>query len=324
VGEGDRVVEGQVLARVDDEELLAESGRQEAALRTAEATLRDLLAGARREEIDEARSAVARAQAQLDDLLAGSRAQEIEEARAAVGSAEATRVLTERDLERAEALYARELIAAQEVDRARQAHRVAVAQERSARERLAMAVEGARRHQVDAARAQLRGARDRLAMLESGPRPYQVDAARAQVAEARAALALARSRLKEATVASPLDGTVLRKNREAGEMSGPGVAILTLLDPRDVWLRAYVPEEAIARVRIGDRARIAVDGYAGRWFAGRVSEIAAEAEFTPRNVQTKKERVNLVFRIKIQLDNPEGILKPGMPADAELQGSTAP
>ncbi|MEK7371847.1 MAG: efflux RND transporter periplasmic adaptor subunit, partial [candidate division NC10 bacterium] len=318
VKEGDRVAEGQLLAELEDEELRAEMGRQEAGLRAAEATLRDLRACARREEIDEARANVARAQAQLDDLVAGSRAQEIEEARAAVRSAEATRAWTERDLQRAAELFRKELIAAQEVDRARQAYEVAVAQEKTARERLALTLEGTRRQQVEAARAQLKAAQDRLALLLAGPRPDQVAAARAQVEQARSALALARSRLKEMTLTAPVAGVVLRKNLEAGETASPGVPILTLMDPKDVWVRAYIPEEEVGRIKIGDRARVTVDAYAGRVFAGRISEIASEAEFTPKNVQTKKERVNLVFRIRIAVDNPDGILKPGMPADADV------
>ena len=101
-------------------------------------------------------------------------------------------------------------------------------------------------------------------------------------------------------------------------MANPGVSILTLVNPKEIWLRAYVPEEEIGRIKVGDPARVSVDAYPGRTFPGRVSEIASEAEFTPKNVQTKKERVNLVFRIKIAVDNPEGILKPGMPADADI------
>jgi len=319
VKEGDRVAEGQLLAELEDEELAAEVKRQAAAVRSAEAALRDLEAGARREEIEEARATVARAQAQLDDLVAGSRVQEIEEARAALRSAEATRVWTERDLTRAEELFRKELIAAQDVDRARQAYEVAVAQERTARERLGLTLEGTRRYQIDAARAQLKAGQDRLALLLAGPRPDQVAAARAQVEQARSALALAGSRLKEMTLTAPVTGVVLRKSMEAGETANPGVPILTLMDPRDVWIRAYVPEEELGRIKIGDRARVSVDAYAGRPFEGRITEIASEAEFTPKNVQTKKERVNLVFRIKIAVDNPEGILKPGMPADADVR-----
>jgi membrane fusion protein YbhG len=117
---------------------------------------------------------------------------------------------------------------------------------------------------------------------------------------------------------SPVEGLVLRKNLEVGEMANPGVPILTLMKPSEIWLRAYVPEEEVGRIKLGDPALVTVDAYPARRFPGRITEIASGAEFTPRNVQTKKERVNLVFRIKIGLDNPEGILKPGMPADAEL------
>ena len=266
VKEGDRVTRGQVLVRLDDSELAADVKRLEAALRAAQATLRDLEKGAR--------------------------PQEIEDARAAVSSAEATRTMTEREYQRTEQLFKQNLIAAQDVDRTRQAHEVAKAQERSARERLALVLEG--------------------------PRPDQIDAARWQVTQAEAALAQARSRLREAIVVSPIDGVVLRKNLEVGETANPGVPILTLVDPKDVWLRAYVPETEVGRLKVGEPARVRVDAFADRVFTGRLIEIGSEAEFTPRNVQTKKERVNLVFRIKIQIDNPDGLLKPGLPADADV------
>ncbi len=264
--EGDRVTEGQLLVRLDDAELRADAERAEAAVRTAEAQLRDLLAGARREEI--------------------------EQARAALRSATATRVWTERDFRRTEELFKKELVAAQDVDRARQAYEVAVAQERSA------------------------GAN--LELLEAGPRPHQVEAARAQVTQAKGVLDLTRSRLRETTIYSPIHGVVLRKNLEIGETANPGVSIVTLVDPTDLWLRAYVPETDIGRIKVGMAARITIDAYRDRHFAGKITEIASQAEFTPKNVQTKKERVNLVFRIKIAVENPEGLLKPGMPADAEI------
>jgi membrane fusion protein YbhG len=266
VKEGDRVSLGQVLVRLDGSELAADVRRQEAALRSAQATLRDLEKGAR--------------------------PQEIEDARAAVSSAEATRDMTEREFHRNDQLYTKSLIAAQDVDRARQAYEVAKAQERSARER--------------------------LGLLLAGSRPDQVDAARWQVTQAESALAQAQSRLREAVIVSPIEGLVLRKNLEVGETANPGVPILTLVNPNDVWLRAYVPETEVGRLKVGDPAALRVDAFPNRVFTGRLVEIGSEAEFTPRNVQTKKERVNLVFRIKIQIDNPDGLLKPGLPADADV------
>ncbi|MFQ5897311.1 MAG: HlyD family secretion protein [Candidatus Methylomirabilia bacterium] len=318
VREGERVRLEQLLVRLEDEELRAGVRRSEAALRSAQAELRDLLAGARKEEIDEARAAVERARAQLEDLLAGARAEELEEARQTLGSATATREWAERDFGRAQELFAKELVAAQEVDQARRAYEVAVAQQRAASERLDLLLAGPRPHQVHAARAQLKAAQDRLSLLLAGARPYRVEATRAQVSQAEAALALARSRMNETRIIAPITGVVLRKNLEIGETANPGVSILSLVDPSDLWLRAYVPESEIGRITVGQPARITIDSFEDRAFPGKIIEIASEAEFTPKNVQTKRERANLVFRIKIGVENPEGILKPGMPADAEI------
>lgn len=322
--EGQTVERGQVLVRLASDELTAEARRAEGALVAAQAQLRDLVAGARREEIQEGEARAARAEAQLADLLAGSRQQEVEQARAGLRHAQATREWTARDLRRVEELFARELVAAQELDRARQAFEVAAANEASARERLDLVAVGPREHEVAAARAELRAAHERVLLLKAGPRPDAVTATRAQVAQAEAAITLARARLAEATLAAPISGVVLRKNLEAGETANPGVPIVTLLDPRELWLRAYVAETDIGRVRVGQPASISVDAYPGRGFPGVISEIASEAEYTPRNVQTKKERVNLVFRVKITASNPDGVLKPGMPADAVLDVGAPP
>lgn len=318
VREGQPVEVGQRLVRLDDAQLTAELRRAEAALRAAEAQLRDLRAGARPQEIQEAEATAARAEAQLADLQAGSRRQEIEQARAAVDNAAATRQWTGRDYERTRALFERELVAAAEVDRLRQAYEVAAANEAAARERLALVEAGARPQEIEAARQAVRAARERVRLVRAGPRPEAVAAAEAQVAEARAEATLVRARLEETRLLSPITGVVLRKNMEVGETASPGTPILTLMDPADVWLRAYVPETEVGALQIGQPASISVDAFPGRRFEGVISEIAAEAEFTPKNVQTRKERVNLVFRIKIAARNPAGVLKPGMPADAEI------
>ena len=266
VKEGEPVERGQRLVRLADEEPAADVRRAEAALGAAQAQLADLEAGARREEI--------------------------EQARAALRSATVAREWAERELGRVRQLFAKELLAFQEVDRASNA--------------------------FDAAQANEASAREKVALLEAGPRPDAVAAARSQVAEARAALALARARLVETRLDSPLTGIVLRKSLEVGETATPGVPILTLMDPDDLWLRAYVSETDLGRVRLGQAATLTVDAYPARTFAGVVREIASEAEFTPKNVQTKKERVNLVYRVKIAVRNTAGVLKPGMPADARI------
>ena len=370
VEEGSRVRRGELVIQLDDAELAAEVARLEAGVRVAQAQLRDLTAGARKEEIAEARAQVARAEAVLADIVAGARreeiqaarqvaaqaearqrdleagarTQEIEQARSAVASAEATRVWAEREYDRLRALYDRDLVAAADKDRAWQAFEVARMQERTAREQLALVLAGPRSElieaaraevrqarerlrlleagprpdQVEAARAEVRVARERLALLEAGPRPGQVDTAQAQLAQAEAALFQARARLADTRIEAPMDGVVLRKNLEPGATAAPGSSIVTLVDPSDLWLRAYIAETDLGRVRIGQTARATVDAYPGQPFEGRVTEVASGAEFTPRNVQTQKERVNLVFRVRVAIANPDGRLKPGMPADAVI------
>ena len=342
------------VAQAQLHDLLAGARKEEIAEACAqvarvEAALADLVAGARREELQAARQVVAQAEARLRDLEAGARAQEIEQARSAVVAAEATRAWTESEYQRLKRLYDQGLVAAADRDRAWQAFEVARMQERSAREQLGLVQAGPRPEQVEAARAEVRQARERLALLEAGPRPDQVaaaaaevraarqrlalleagprpgqvDTARAQLAAAEAALVQARARLADARLESPMDGVVLRKNLEPGATASPGVPIVTLIDPSDLWVRAYVPETDLGRVRVGQPARISVDAFPGLAFEGRVTEVAAEAEFTPRNVQTQKERVNLVFRVKVAIANPDGRLKPGMPADAVLSTEAA-
>src|SRR5262249_47724975 len=161
-------------------------------------------------------------------------------------------------------------------------------------------------------------ARERLALVEAGPRPGQVDTAQAQLAQAEAPLVQARARLADTRIEAPMDGIVLRKNLEVGATTAAGSAIVTLVDPSDLWLRAYIAETDVGRVKIGQTARVTVDAFPGQSFQGRVTGVATAAEFTPRNVQTQKERVNLVFRVRVAIANPDGRLKPGMPADAVI------
>lgn len=124
--------------------------------------------------------------------------------------------------------------------------------------------------------------------------------------------------LKETVIHAPFKGTVLGKNLEAGELAFPGSSIITMADLRRVWIKIYIRETKIGLVKPGQEALVRVDSYPGEEFRGEVVRIADKAEFTPKTIQTKEERVKLVFAVKIQLENPEMKLKPGMPADAEI------
>jgi len=228
----------------------------------------------------------------LADLEAGSRQEEIAQGEAALNRMKADADKLSRDAERAESLFKREVIPRQELDAARAGR--------------------------DASTAAVREAEQRLKLLKAGPRPDAVRQAKARVDASAAGLSLAETRLAQATLTAPMAGLVLSKHAEPGEMLAAGTPVLTVARMDEVWLRGYISEADVGRVAIGQRARVSADAWPGRVLEGRVSFISSEAEFTPKNVQTEKERVKLVYRIKITLANPKGELKPGMPVDAVI------
>lgn len=318
VSEGHVVTAGQVVALLDAGELEREVALRQAEVRAAEAALAELEAGSRPEEIERERAAVRRAQAWLDELLAGSRPREIAAAAAAVEQARAEAERWSAQYDRQKRLFEREVISAKELEGAEAAHKVARAALRSAEERHLLVREGPRAEQIAQARAGLDQARHALALVRAGPRPETVDQTRARRDQAREALALAETRLGYATLTAPLSGVVLSENVEAGEYVSPGTPVVTVGGLEHVWLRAYVSETDLGRVHLGQRVRVTADTYPGRTYEGTITFLASEAEFTPKSVQTQEERVKLVYRIKVQIPNPQRELKPGMPADGEI------
>ena len=264
VDEGAVVEAGQEIARVDTVDILLalESAKAERALAQAELSLR--LAGAREEDILEAKAQVARAEADL---------------------AGAT-----RDLERMEGLLAAGSGTTRSRDDARTRH--------------------------DMAAASLEAARERLRRLEAGFRAEEIEAARARVRAADAGIARLEQQLEDAVVRAPVAGIVTEKLSEQGELMAPGTGLVVVTDVANAWLNAYIPEPDLGRIRLGQEAEVVTDD--GQARRGTVSFIASRAEFTPKNVQTRDERVKLVFRIKVALDNGDGLFKPGMPAEALL------
>jgi HlyD family secretion protein len=143
-------------------------------------------------------------------------------------------------------------------------------------------------------------------------------ARRAEIARSQASIALIDSQLSDTVAASPVDGVVLVKSADPGEVLAAGTTVVTVGDIEHPWLRGYVNETDLGRVKLGSRARVTTDSYRGKTYDGHVSFIASEAEFTPKQIQTQQERVKLVYRIKIDIDNPKRELKSNMPADAEI------
>jgi HlyD family secretion protein len=155
-----------------------------------------------------------------------------------------------------------------------------------------------------------------LTRVRSGSRPEEIDAAQARLASAEAHVAQLEQRIADATVKSPVSGVVTEKIAEAGEILQPssGLCVITNLD--DAWLTVYVAEPDLARLRLGQEVEVRTDD--GQTRRGKITFVASRAEFTPKNVQTRDERVKLVFKVKVGLDNKDGLFKPGMPAEARI------
>ena len=318
IDEGQMVEQGQIVAVLDDADLRAEVDLRRAELEAARAALAELEAGSRPEEIAAARAAMERAAATLRELETGSRPQEIAAAKATLDAVQAELAKAEAEFARTSRLYEQNVIPADEYDRSKAAYQVASQRAREAAEQYDLVHEGPRQERIDSARAALAEAKAHYELAVAGPRKETIEQARAKVQQAVAALKLAETRLGYATVVSPMTGMVLSKNIEPGEYVAPGTPVVTVGDLVHVWLRAYVEETSLGRVKLGQPARVTADTWPGKVYQGRVSFIADEAEFTPKNVQTQQQRVKLVYRIKIDIHNPNMELKPGMPADAQI------
>jgi HlyD family secretion protein len=330
VEEGDKVKEGQLVASLEHRDLMAQKNKAEATLEAAQSrvpTLQkniELQDQSTLEEISQAQSAVQAAHARLQQLLAGSRPQEIQASKAGLDQAQADLVKRKSDMDRAEKLFKSNFISAQEWDSAINAHDVAAANLKKAQETYALVVEGPRREEIDAARALYEQAQAALKLAKAHRLQVEVSrkellTAQAQIKEASTAMAVIETQIGYSRLIAPLSGVVLVKNAEAGEFVVPGGAVVTLGDVERPWLKAFINENDLGRVKLGQKVSVTTDSYLGKVYPGKITFLSSEAEFTPKNVQTAKERVKLVYRIKVSLENPHGELKPGMPADGRIQ-----
>jgi membrane fusion protein YbhG len=168
----------------------------------------------------------------------------------------------------------------------------------------------------DTLRGDLGSARQALARARAGSRRQEIDAARALVDAAEARIAQYEQQIADARIVSPVAGIVTQKIAEPGELLSPGAAIVVVTDLAQPWLTVYVAEPDLGRIKLGASAEVVTDG--GERRPGKVTFIASRAEFTPKNVQTRDERVKLVYRVKVGLENGDGLFKPGMPAEARF------
>ena len=353
VEEGDRVTAGQELVRLDRAMLNAQIAQAQAAVDTSKAQLAQVQAGARVEEVRQAEAALAQAVAGREGAkrawenaqAARANPQELD-ARIAAADAQFKASKSQLDAARANATAARSRVdAIGGIDQTRVEGKVIVeawAAAEAAVQTAQAAYDGAQKGlqilldirknpvtldaQVDAAKAQYDTAiaaasvaQARFDGVKAGATKEQIAVAEAAVKQAQAAFDILQVQASKTILKSPVSGIVARRAAHLGEIAAPNAILLSVTNLDLVKLTIYVPETQIGKIKIGDAVGVQVDSFPGKTFQGKVVFINTQAEFTPRNVQTKAERVNTVFAVKLQIANPNGELKPGMPADALLK-----
>jgi HlyD family secretion protein len=349
VAEGEAVAEGALLVELDDAPLQASLQQAEAAVRAAEAEAAVTRAAARPEEVAMAQAQVAQAEAALagarrrwEDAVDARRDPRELEARlveARTRAATAAQALEAAEADLARAAFERDRLKwnstqwhAADLRRQAYEHGVAAAgadlraaqaylqglEAIRARPLALLAAEHSAEGAMHVAEAALAVAEARLADLEAGPLPEDVALAEARVELARAQAAYVRHQIERLALRSPTGGTVLARLVQPGETVQPGAPLLHIGDLRRVELVLYIPEPTIGELSLGQAVAVHVDSYPERTFAGHVTRIADQAEFTPRNVATREERINTYYAVRVSLANPDGALKAGMPADAVL------
>jgi HlyD family secretion protein len=245
-----------------------------------------------RNRFETARATLMSAQARLSKLLAGSRPEEIRQAEAGRNQAKFDLENKETQYERMKSLFEKRVVPKEILDNAEAAFKIA--------------------------KASFQKATENYLLVKEGPRKEDIEDARAQVEQARASLKLTETQLSYTTLYSPISGVVLVKSGEVGEVVNPGTSIVTLADIDNVWLKAYIPETDLGKVKWGQEVIVTTDLRPKKEYRGRISFISSQAEFTPKQIQTEKERVTLVYRIKVDIANRDRELKPGMPADGRI------
>ena len=244
-------------------------------------------------QLRQAEAGVRLAEAQLALIVKGARSEDIRQAEAALKQADTAFKTAADDARRMRELFETGSVTSKQRDDAEARLTVAAAQQSASAEAL--------------------GKMRRLA------RPEEIQAAEARLAQARAAADLLAKTIADSTITAPAGGIITHKAVEAGELVTPGATIVTLTDLDSVYVMIYITEKELGRVRLGDTAEIRIDAFPDRPFEGKITYISPEAEFTPKNVQTKEDRVKLVFGVKVEIENKDGLLKPGLPADAVLR-----
>jgi multidrug resistance efflux pump len=319
VEEGQTVKTGAVLVRFECDELKAQRAQAAASVDQARADLDRMLRGNRPEEIEQAEAAASTQKAALEEARNGPRKEEIEQAQADYAAAVADAANAQTFFQRMQKLIAGDAISRQQFDDARDKRDASEQRAESLRQHLALLLAGTRAEDLHAAEARSRQADAAAALALKGFRHEDIEAARGKLAQSQAQVAELDARLREAELSAPADAFVEVVSVRPGDLVAAGRIVVTLLEPSQLWVKVYIPESELAHVRLGQQAAVRIDGFPGRDFAGSVEQIASQAEFLPRNVQTLEDREHQVFGVKVHVDNPGGTLKSGMSATVRLK-----
>ena len=325
--EGQAVEKNQLLAVLEQEEFNARRDQAQSDLvRSREnlkqlETLLELNRNVLPAEVERVEASVQALQSQLAELEAGYRIQEVEQARYAYEQAQFSLEEARKDKIRFDRLFERKIIAENDKDATDLKYETALKAYERAKQAYALFKEGYRKESIATARsklaegrAALKQAKDNLKKIEVAER--EVEAAKAQVLSVQAALELAKIQLRHTELRAPFKGILVSRNVEPGEVVSPGQEVISLADLSKVDLKVFVAETEIGMVKPGQKVEVKIDTFPAKAYAGDVTFISPEGEFTPKIIQTHKERVKLVYLVKITIANPNLELKPGMPADA--------
>jgi HlyD family secretion protein len=325
--EGQAVEKNQMLAVLDQEEFKARRDRARSDWVRSQENLKQLetLLELNRQilpaEVERVKAAVQALQSQLAELEAGYRVQEVEQARYAYEQAQFALEEARKDKIRYDRLFERKIVAEKDKDAVNLKYETALKAYEGAKKAYELLKEGYRKESIETARsklaegeAALKQARDNLKKIQAIE--SEVEAAKAQVQSAKAELELTEIRLNYTELRAPFKGILVSRNIEPGEVVTPGQEVLSLSDLSQVDLKVFVDETEIGKVRPGQQVDVKIDTFPSKTYTGHVSFISPEGEFTPKIIQTHKERVKLVYLVKITLSNPNFELKTGMPADA--------
>ncbi len=328
--EGQPVKTGDVLARLAVGEHSEYVDQIQASVDAASSQVRQQeIVVALREDV--LQNQIAQARGEVDALAsaaerqrAGSRPQEIRVAEAEMAQAEAILALRRADFGRASELAKAGVIANQQFDTAQAELRAAETNRDAAAERLALPREGTRSEDVAQAEARVKAAQAGVGIAEAGRRDVDIqrealEATRARERQLRAQLEAAKTHLGYTEIRSPLDGVVLTKNVESGEVVSPGTPVVTVANIDELWMNIYIPETQTGLVKLNQEVDISLDSFPRETFKGKVTFVSSKSEFTPKTILTPEERIKLVYRAKVSIQNPQQRLKPGMPADAVIR-----